>query len=45
MPDGSSYLGLLREYACPGCAVLVQVDVFCPALGGEEDVWDTRIAV
>ena len=43
MPDGSSYLGVLREYACPGCATLLQVDVWCPQLGGEEDLWDIRI--
>jgi N-methylhydantoinase B len=43
MPDGSEYLGVLREYACPGCATLLQVDVFVPGLGGEEDLWDIRI--
>jgi N-methylhydantoinase B len=44
MPDGSPYLGVLREYACPGCATLLQVDVWCPSIGGEEDLWDIRIA-
>jgi N-methylhydantoinase B len=44
MPDGSPYLGVLREYACPGCATLLQVDVWCPSLGGEEDLWDIQIA-
>lgn len=43
MPDGSAYLAVLREYACPGCATLLQVDVFCPSLGGEEDLWDIRL--
>ena len=43
MPDGSPYLGVLREYACPGCATLLQVDVFVPQLGGDEDLWDIRI--
>jgi acetone carboxylase gamma subunit len=43
MPDGSPYLAVLREYACPRCAVLLQVDVWCPALGGDEDLWDARI--
>jgi N-methylhydantoinase B len=43
MPDGSPYLAVLREYACPRCAVLLQVDVWCPQLGGDEDLWDTRI--
>ena len=44
MPDGSPYLAVLREYACPSCATLLQVDVWCPTLGGEEDLWDIRIA-
>ncbi len=43
MPDGRPYLGVYREYACPGCATLLQVDVFCPSLGGDEDLWDIRI--
>ena len=43
MPDGSPYLAVLREYACPGCATLLQVDVWCASLGGEEDLWDIRI--
>jgi N-methylhydantoinase B len=45
LPDGSAYLGVLREYACPGCATLVEVNVYCPSLGGEEDLWDTRLAL
>lgn len=44
MPDGKPYLGVYREYACPGCATLLQVDVYCPSLEGDEDVWDIRIA-
>ena len=43
MPDGSPYLAVLREYACPGCATLLQVDVWCASLGGEEDLWDIKI--
>ncbi len=30
---------------CPGCATLLQMDVFCPGLGGEEDLWDMRVEV
>ncbi len=45
MPDGSPYLGVLREYACPGCATLVAVDVWVPGLGGDEDLWDIHLAV
>lgn len=44
MPDGSPYLAVFREYACPGCATLLQVDVWSPVVGGEEDLWDVRIA-
>jgi N-methylhydantoinase B len=44
MPDGSPYLAVLHEYACPGCATLLQVDVYCPDLGGEEDLWDIQLA-
>jgi N-methylhydantoinase B len=43
MPDGSPYLAVLREYACPGCARLLQVDVWCPALAGDPDLWDIQI--
>ena len=43
MPDGKPYLGVYREYACPGCTTLLQVDVFCPSLGGDEDLWDMRV--
>ena len=43
MPDGSPYLAVLREYACPGCATLLAVDVWAPSLGGDEDLWDIVI--
>jgi N-methylhydantoinase B len=43
LPTGEPYMGHLHEYICPGCATLLQVDVFCPALGGEEDLWDIHI--
>lgn len=45
LPSGDPYLGRYHEYICPGCATLLQVDVFCRALGGEEDLWDIRIDV
>ncbi len=44
LPDGSAYRAVLHEYACPGCATLLQVDVCCPELGGEEDLWDMQLA-
>ena len=43
MPDGSPYRAVFREYACPGCATLLQVDEWCPQLGGEEDLWDIQL--
>jgi hypothetical protein len=43
MPGGRPYRAVFREYACPGCTTLLQVDVWTPALGGEEDLWDIRI--
>ncbi len=43
MPDGSEYLAVLREYACPGCARLLQVDVWCPTLPGDPDLWDIQL--
>ncbi len=43
LPSGESYLGVLHEYACSGCATRLQVDVYCPSLGGEEDWWDLRV--
>jgi len=45
IPSGEPYLGHYHEYICPGCATLLQVDVFCPGLGGEEDLWDIRVDV
>jgi hypothetical protein len=43
LPSRGPYLGHLQEYICPGCATLLQVDVYCPSLGGDEDLWDIRI--
>lgn len=44
LPDGSGYVAVLHEYACPGCATLLQVDVFCPGVAGEEDLWDIQLS-
>ncbi len=44
-PSAEQYVGHYHEYICPECATLLQVDVFCPALGGEEDLWDIRIGL
>jgi N-methylhydantoinase B len=43
LPSGEPYMGHYHEYICPSCATLLQVDSFCPLLGGEEDLWDIRI--
>jgi acetone carboxylase gamma subunit len=45
MPDDSPYRAVLREYACPGCATLLAVDVWCAELGGYEDLRDITIEV
>ena len=43
LPSGEDYLGRFHLYVCPGCATLLQVDVYCPALGGEEDLMDISV--
>jgi N-methylhydantoinase B len=32
VPSGEPYLGGYHEYSCPGCATLLQVDIFCTEL-------------
>jgi N-methylhydantoinase B len=43
LPSGEPYIGEYHEYFCPGCATQLQVDLFCPPLGGEPILWDIRI--
>jgi N-methylhydantoinase B len=45
IPSGEPYEGEYRMYACPGCATLLQVDVYCPRLGGELPIWDIQLDV
>jgi N-methylhydantoinase B len=45
LPSGEPYIGEYHVYACPGCATQLQVDLFCPTLGGDAVLWDTRIEV
>ena len=45
LPSGEPYIGEYHEYSCPGCRVPLQVDLFCPAMGGDPIPWDTRIDV
>ena len=43
IPSGERYEAQHQEYFCPGCATQLQVDVYCPSLGGDPVLWDTRI--
>lgn len=43
LPTGEPYIGEYHEYFCPGCATQLQVDLYCPMLGGGPVLWDTRI--
>ncbi len=45
LPSGEPYIGEYHEYSCPGCQVQLQVDLFCPSMGGDPILWDTRIDV
>ena len=45
LPSGEPYIGEYHEYSCPGCQVQLQVDLFCPPMGGDPILWDTRIDV
>ncbi len=44
LPSGD-FIGELHEYVCPGCATLLQVDVYCPMLGGETVLHDIEPAL
>ena len=43
LPSGEPFAGEYHEYYCPGCATQLQVDLYCPMLGGEPILWDSRI--
>jgi acetone carboxylase gamma subunit len=45
LPSGERYEAQHQEYFCPGCATQLQVDVYCPSLGGDPILWDTRIRI
>jgi len=34
-----------REFICPGCGTLLQVEVWCPLLDSEEPLWDICVKV
>ncbi len=37
LPSEESYIGGYHEYYCPGCATLLQVDIFCSLLPGSHE--------
>ncbi|MFQ5683783.1 MAG: hydantoinase B/oxoprolinase family protein [Candidatus Binatia bacterium] len=43
LPSGEPFAGENHEYFCPGCATQLQVDLYCPMLGGDSILWDTCI--
>ncbi len=43
LPSGQPFSGEYHEYLCPGCGTLLQVDVYCPAVGGESVLWDIAL--
>lgn len=43
VPSGEPYAGVYLEYVCPGCATLLEVDTFCPSVGGETPLWDVQL--
>ncbi len=43
VPSGEPYRGVLLGYVCPGCATLLQVDVFCPTRDDQRPLWDIQL--
>jgi N-methylhydantoinase B len=43
LPSGEPYEAQYHVYYCPGCLTQLQIDVYCPSVGGEPILWDTRI--
>ncbi len=45
VPSGEPYIGVFHQYFCPGCAALLQTDVYCAAAGEDDaplqDYWLT----
>ena len=45
VPSGEPYNGVFQQYYCPGCAVLLQTDVYCAQATNDEsplqDFWLT----
>ncbi len=43
LPSREPFIGEYHTYVCPGCATLLQVDVYCPSLGGDSVLWDINL--
>ena len=43
LPSGDPFIGEFVYYFCPSCGIQLQVDVYCPQLGGERQWWDIQI--
>jgi hypothetical protein len=43
--DCDETLTYYREYICPGCGTLLQVEAWCPMLDSEEPFWDIDVKV
>ncbi|MDP2728151.1 MAG: acetone carboxylase subunit gamma, partial [Dehalococcoidia bacterium] len=45
IPQGDETFAYYQEYVCPGCATLLQIDIWYPSLDSEEPLWDMQIDV
>ena len=43
LPSGDKFIGEYVYYFCPNCGAQLQVDVYCPQLGGDRQWWDIKI--
>lgn len=43
--DCDETLTYYREYICPGCGTLLQVEAWCPTLDSDEPFWDIAVKV
>ena len=43
LPSADPFIGEFVYYFCPSCGIQLQVDVYCPQLGGERQWWDIQI--
>lgn len=45
LPSGDPHQAVYREYYCPGCGTLLDVEVFCPAVSPDEPLWDIQLKI